>query len=204
MCPLASATHAGIKTEEGTSPVCPVAQRPSDRVTGCARLNGYLPPPSVPWAQIMSAPTARALRTCLGAPTCRVHMSVSPGFSHLVRARRYRVRTMFITGMPASWSLSTAHLGGTPIAHTNRAACRAQSARNENAQDGTVTMVTSTHLLRNDNLHQLLELTPSVCALHQHAVLKPVIWRATSARHKVADSQSLLVFLALPPTSVAV
>ena len=52
------------------------------------------PPPSPPCAQITSTPAASAFATCFGDPI------------------------MFCTTIPALCSRSTAHVGGTPIAHT--------------------------------------------------------------------------------------
>lgn len=72
--PLTISTTAGIKTVVGTSPVWP--------------------PPSPPWAQIMSAPTSRHFLTCLGWPI------------------------MFMYRTPAACNLSTTSLGGTPTAET--------------------------------------------------------------------------------------
>ena len=69
------------------------------KVTGLTRVS----PASVPCAQTISTPTAIALWTCFVDPT------------------------MFMTGIPASWSRATAHAGGTPTAHTNSFAPSGQS-----------------------------------------------------------------------------
>jgi hypothetical protein len=37
-----------------------------------------------------------------------------------IKENRKLSNTYFMTGIPAAWSLSTAHLGGTPTAQTNK------------------------------------------------------------------------------------
>jgi hypothetical protein len=73
--PLTSWTTVGMRMVVGTSPVWP--------------------PPSPPWAQMMSTPSSRHFLTCFGWPI------------------------MFMYRMPCACSLSTTALGGTPTADTN-------------------------------------------------------------------------------------
>ena len=73
--------------------------RPLQRSTTCGMstvvaMSPVWPPPSLPCAQMMSTPASSAFFTCLGCPI------------------------MFMTGMPAACSLSTAQRGGTPMAQT--------------------------------------------------------------------------------------